>query len=271
MTQLSQVEIDKAVELGKTIKPDKMDSIIEANLAEAFSQSDLFTLVQTFMRDGFIKVSEIVPIDVRGAVREEAIRLLDAYAERRDLRLGTTDYTPRKMSVVHSEYIAENSEYIRSIYESQALRGFLRALAGEEFITCPSEDELFLITRQEKPGDTHGWHWGDFTYALIWLLEAPPIEYGGMLQCVPHTSWNKADAQINRYLVENPIRTYDFVTGDIYLLKTDTTLHRTIPLEKETLRIILNMTWAAPKDMKKQGKESDRWWSETQVKAGSYE
>ena len=138
-------------------------------------------------------------------------------------------------------------------------------------VTCPSEDELFLITCQEKPGDTHGWHWGDFRYALIWLLEAPPVEYGGMLQCVPHTRWDKQNPQINRYLIENPIRTYGFVTRDIYLLKTDTTLHRTVPLDREARRIILNMTWGCPDDLTRPLQGNDRWWSNQQVEAGHYD
>lgn len=253
-----------------TLLPFEVDKIIESNFTRKFSDSDLFSLSHAFRRDGFIKVSDIVPTTIFQSVREEALQLLDSYAERRDLYLETTDYTPRKMSVVHSEYIVKNSEYIRSIYESQSLRNFLQSLTGGELITCPSLDELFLITRQEKPGDTHGWHWGDYTYALIWLLESPPLECGGMLQCVPHTRWNKKDAQINRYLVENPINTYSFVTGDIYLLKTDTTLHRTVPLEKEGLRIILNMTWASPEDLTKSLKDNDRWWSQSRVEAGSY-
>lgn len=252
------------------LSPDELNKTIKNNLVDEFSDDDIFSLTETFRRDGFIKVSRIVPDSLRQSVREEASQLLDSYAERRDLRLETTDNTPRKMSVVHSEYIAEHSEYIRAIYQSKALRDFLHGLAGEELITCPSADELFLITRQEKPGDTHGWHWGDFTYALIWLLESPPLDCGGMLQCVPHSCWNKKNPQINRYLVENPIRTYSFEPGDIYLLKTDTTLHRTVPLEKDALRVILNMTWASLADTQKKLLVDDRWWAEDEVLEGNY-
>ncbi|KZL21055.1 hypothetical protein PsAD2_01047 [Pseudovibrio axinellae] len=47
-------------------------------------------------------------------------------------------------------------------------------------------------------------------------------------------------------LTESPIDTYFHQGGDIYFFSTDTTLHRTYPLEKEGTRIILNFTYDGP-------------------------
>ena len=138
---------------------------------------------------------EIVTPEIRAAVKHEALRLLDMFAERRDLKLATTNYTPRKMSVVPSEMIAENSELVNAIYRSQPVLKCLEYIAGEPLFPCPLKDEEFLITRQEKKGDTHGWHWGDFTFALIWILETPPLEYGGCYNI--HTNWD--NRQIREY------------------------------------------------------------------------
>ena len=33
-------------------------------------------------------------------------------------------------------------------------------------------------------------------FTVIWIIEAPSSEYGGMLQCVPHTDWNKDDPRV---------------------------------------------------------------------------
>lgn len=227
-----------------------------------YSPEERLSLSQDFRRYGFVKVSGIVSVETKDAVKQEVLRLLDNFSERRDLTLATTDYTPRRMSVVRSENIAEHGSLITSIYQDDAVVNCLADIARERLHPCPSADEEFLITRHEKKGDTHGWHWGDFTFALIWVLETPPIEFGGMLQCVPHTDWDKSNPRIHEYLCRHQITTYPFVSGDIYFLKTDTTLHRTIPLNRDATRIILNMTFASEKDLAWQTGQADRWWTD---------
>jgi len=244
----------------KEIDQAALDREINSHLTESFSSQDVVDLCQRFRKHGFIKVSKIVPPQILETVKEEAVRLLDLSPERRDLKLVTTDYTPRKMSVVRSEIIAENSTLLNALYRSEPLLKFLAAIAREQLFSCPSKDEEFLISRHEVKGDTHGWHWGDFSFALIWILETPPIEYGGMLQCIPHTDWDKENPQIHRYLCENEITTYGFVSGDIYFLRTDTTLHRTVPLNRDATRIMLNLTWASAKDLSRKLEIDDRWW-----------
>ena len=249
------------------INTSELDEQIQAHQMISFSPQNVTSLCQQFRRHGFIKVPEIVPPELREAMRKEAHRLLDLSAERRDLKLATTNYTPRKMSVVRSEVIAESSPLVNAVYRSASVLNFLTRITCEPLFACPSKDEEFLITRHEKKGDTHGWHWGDFTFALIWILQTPPLDYGGMLQCIPHTDWNKTEPKIHEYLCENQITTYGFVTGDIYFLKTDTTLHRTIPLNRDATRIILNMTWASNKDLSRQMLVDDRWWEHTDATA----
>ncbi|MFG3117967.1 L-lysine 4-chlorinase BesD [Streptomyces sp. NPDC048197] len=231
--------------------------------------SEIRRLSHHYHRYGIATVTDLIEEHTRQLVRTEAERLLEKHAERRDLRLQTTGYTRRSMSVVPSEMIAANSELVTSIYSNPDLIRTLEALAGEKLHPCPKADEEYLITRQEQRGDTHGWHWGDFSFALIWVLVAPPIDVGGLLQCVPHTTWDKAAPRINNYLAENPINTYYFASGDVYFLRTDTTLHRTIPLREDATRIILNMTWAGDRDMKRELDADDRWWDDANVSAAS--
>jgi hypothetical protein len=248
----------------------KLEDQINAHSLEQFFSEAIPVFHNRFKRDGIVIIPQVMPLEIRKAMKEEALRLLELFSERRDLKLATTGNTPRKMSVVTSETIAANSELINTIYRSNALLKFLEALAGEPLLPCPSKDEEFLITRHEKSGDTHGWHWGDYRYALIWILETPPIEYGGMLQCVPHTSWDKSNPRIHEYLCDNFISTYGFVSGDIYFLKSDTTLHRTVPLNQDATRIILNMTWGCIEDQSKNMTGNDRWWVEKEVESGIY-
>lgn len=250
-----------------TLLSKDIDSMLDANWRSFATPEVVWSQSQQFQRDGMIIIRDIVPSNLRHAVREEVLSLLDRFAERRDLRLATTGNTARRMSVVPSETIAAEGKLISMLYQSEVLKAAVRQLTGRPLLPCPSKDEEFLITRQERVGDTHGWHWGDYSYALIWIIETPPVGYGGMLQCVPHTRWNKSDPKINDYLCQNLIKTYGFTTGDIYLLKTDTTLHRTVPLNRDTTRIILNMTWGSPEDQTKQLAGDDRWWDDANVPA----
>lgn len=230
-----------------------------------FDTTRLKVLSNQFNRDGFIKISDVVPAEVKALIHEEAYRLL-AFSERRDITLATTDHTPRKLSIVHSDMVMSHGQHILELSEDASLLDFLALITGEKLYKNIKSDERFVITKQTQIGDTHGWHWGDYAFALIWLIEVPPIEHGGMLQCIPHTRWDKSNPRINEYLVNNPINTYGFEKGDVYLLRTDTTLHRTVPLSQNSTRIMLNMSWGAKSD---QGKESldvdDRWWSQPEA------
>lgn len=249
--------------------PDELsqyEMAIQSAHEEKFGRNAVISLRNEFSRYGFIKLRDLIPHEIKDLVRQEVYTILDAHAERRDLRLATTGYTPRFMSVVRSETIAENN-LIRKLYQSKAITSLLAKITGESLFPCPSKDEEFLITRQERKGDTHGWHWGDFSFALIWVIETPPIDLGGMLQCIPHTCWDKSDPQIHKYLCQNPIATYGFESGDIYFLRTDTTLHRTVPLNDDATRIILNMTWAGERDLKKKMMGEDRWWEDQNAAA----
>lgn len=241
--------------------------IVREGVSALYDVDTLRRWSQTFRRRGIVKLTDLLRPEVRAATRKEAEALLALFGERRDLRLATTDYTRRSMSVVPSEAISDNSAFIRSVYDDETLVHTLSSIARQQLFPCPKRDEEFLISCHEKPGDTHGWHWGDYSFALIWVLVAPDIETGGLLQCVPHTDWDKSSPGIHRYLCENPIDTYYFESGDVYFLRTDTTLHRTLPLRRETTRIMLNMTWAAQKDLDRQITGDDRWWDDASVSA----
>lgn len=248
----------------------KIDETIGKFLAENYTPERIEQLADRFFHKGVVKFDEstrLVPAEIMTAVQAEADRLIDEHKERRDLLLRTTGNTPRKMSVVKSEDI-EQSELIRTIATSESFLGFLSGVAREPIIPQVSTDERYLITHQEFKADTHGWHWGDYSFALIWALRMPPISYGGMLQAVPHTHWDKSNPRINETLCERQIDTHGLVSGDLYLQRTDTTLHRTVPLTEDgAARTILNMTWAGERDLDKPLIGNDRWWENPEAKA----
>merc|ERR1711976_364111 len=245
----------------------ELNEKLSSHLDNSFSHTKVTDLAEQFSKNGFVMLSEIVPEEIRQAITNEVNDLIQKFIERRDLLLQTTGNTPRHMSVVKSEFIAAKSQLIPELSKSTLLLDFLKRITKEKLYTSVSKDEEYLITKQEKQGDTHGWHWGDYSFAMIWIIDTPPIENGGMLQCVPHTSWDKKNPNIHKYLCENDIQTYGFIPGDIYLLRSDTTLHRTVPLTKDATRIILNMTWASAKDLNQELIGEDRWWQNHDVEA----
>lgn len=239
-----------------------MDNKLKEHFTDTFHGLSRKDLANAFQRDGFVKMPNLVPKQIKQTVHEEVYRLLE-HAERRDITLATTDHTPRKLNIVHSDMVMTHSQYLLDLAENKVLLEFLGEIAGEPLFTDIKSDERFVITKQTQVGDTHGWHWGDYAFALIWLVEVPPLAHGGMLQCVPHTRWDKTNPRINHYLVNNPIHTYAFEKGDVYLLRADTTLHRTVPLSQDATRIMLNMSWGAASDIGKSSLDvDDRWWSQ---------
>lgn len=209
-------------------------------------------LSQHFRREGYVKLRGLVPDDLFQEVTDEVHRLLDAHEQRIDIHLAETGNTPRYMSTLSQEAIKNGGELIPAVYESEALMGFLGRLAAQPVLQCPWEGEKYIAIRQHRKGDTHGWHWGDFSFTVIWIIEAPDAKYGGQLQCIPHTDWDKEDPRVEEYLMKHTIKTFGHVTGDMYFLRSDTTLHRTIPLNEDRTRIILNTCWGSASDQAKE-------------------
>jgi hypothetical protein len=229
------------------VTPSNVEELIEKHLAHEFGDDNkVRSLSQHFRREGYVKLANLVSRDIFAAVTTEVHEILDNHAKRIDIHMKETGNSPRFMSTVGQAAIRKDAQLIPAIYESPALKAFLSRIATQEVMDCPWEGEKYIIIRQHKVGDTHGWHWGDFPFTVIWIIEAPESEVGGMLQTVPHTDWNKDDPRVTEYLVNNVIKTWPHSTGELYFLRSDTTLHRTIPLSADRTRIILNTCWGGP-------------------------
>ncbi len=95
-----------------------------------FPEEEVLSLRHEFSRNGFIRVRDIVDDALREKVTAEVNGLIDRQLERRDLHLATTDNTPRYMSVVRSEFIAENSPLINALSKSAVLLDTLSLIAA---------------------------------------------------------------------------------------------------------------------------------------------
>ncbi len=204
----------------------------------------------SFHKNGYLNFKDytFLPEAMLKSVHAEVHNLLGRNSVRRDVTVASTANTYRKMYNVNQPEIKSDGVLIPALYESPALKRFLGNIASDDLASC-WEQEQYLITKLSHPGDTHGWHWGDYPYTVIWIIEAPADPaIGGVLQCVPHTAWDKENPQIWEYILRNEIKSYHHLKGDVYFLKSDTTLHHVIPIQQETTRIILNTCWASKHD-----------------------
>ncbi|MEV6756798.1 ArpA protein [Streptomyces sp. NPDC051214] len=197
---------------------------------------------------GFAKVSFLAPEDTKNAVADEIEALIDTRGVRRDMSFEETGGSPRRMRNVRHQDIRAHGSVIPAVYQHAHLRAALSRIADEPVLECPYEPEQYVITELRQSGDTHGWHWDDYAFAVVWVVACPPVEHGGFVQSVPRTHWNKADPQLHRQFIDRPIHSYELSAGDVYLMRTDTTLHRVYPLTQGR-RLIINMGYASRADL----------------------
>jgi hypothetical protein len=224
-----------------------------------------------FATFGFTKASFIVSDRLKAVVAREVLGLVEGSGIRRDLRFEATGNTPRRMRNVRRAEIAESSILIPVIYRSVALNALLTEIVDEPVLPCPYEPEQYVVTRLERTGDTHGWHWDDYSFALVWVIECPPADFGGFVQCVPGTTWDKQAPAINRALLSGPTYSFELHPGDLYLMRTNTTLHRVYPITTG-VRTIINMGFASAGDLDRRISHEtmdDLWADFTSEKTGN--
>lgn len=214
------------------------------------SDSQVQEANRIFNAKSVLDITRYINADVVKDVRKEVDRLKESHSLRRELNIKTTGNTPRRMNNVDYDMISTKSPLLMDIYADSKLKQLLAQIAGEEVHICPYEFERMVITSLQKKGDSHGWHWDDYSFAMIWVLRAPDKEKGGVVQCVPNTRWNRDDPAIISQFVAQAIDTYYFPEGSVYLMRANTTLHRVYPLTDPTVeRTILNNTYASTSDL----------------------
>jgi hypothetical protein len=227
---------------------------------------------QNLAHRGYAVVSKMVPACIRSAVADEALQLVEEVGVRRDLMIEETGFTPRRMRNVTRAQIVERGSVIQQVYESSWMAGMLAEVVGEALYPCPYEPEQFVVTRLERASDTHGWHWDDYGFALVWVAECPPPVDGGYVECVPNTTWDKQRPGIDELLRDRPVYTLAAGGGGVYLMRTDTTLHRVHPIRRGR-RTIVNMAFATAGELciPVSHETMDTLWSMPEVRANGAE
>jgi hypothetical protein len=229
-----------------------LESSIANHLKANVDSETFWASRKSFYETGFALISYLLPEEVKEKIASEVQGLLNRQSVRRDLHLAETGDSPRYMRNVTAADIRTHGDAIVQLYRSVVFRSALASAAGEEVLECPYEPEHYVITHLERPGDTHGWHWDDYSFGVILVIDCPDIEQGGFVQTVPNTHWSKRNPQVFKQIVDNPVHSHKLRPGDIYLLRTDTTLHRVHPLREGATRTIVNMAYAAQRDLVKE-------------------
>ena len=232
-----------------TITAADVNGLLGRHIAEKFAGADLAALRERFAAEHIIPLRGLCPPELFGPIKDEACGIMDRYGVSHDVVFEITDNTPRSMTTVGQPVIKDEGPLIDAFYFSQEMLDLVTGVVGEQVHTCPYAGEHYVISRLGRSGDTHGWHWDDYTYGIILVLETPHYTEGGFVQAVPNTSWNKENPDVYGALISSQVRSYALEPGDAYVVKTNTTMHRVHPIRGEGRRTIVNMTLASTEDL----------------------
>lgn len=195
-------------------------------------------LAETFRRDHYVRLPGLVRAEAIGRLTEE-IERLRALAIRREFAMECMDNSPRRMSTIGGEALAEESVLIPGMYEDAELVQFISGVFGETLQVVQDPIERHVINFLHEAGDTHGGHFDDHPIALVVFVESPPAHAGGLIEYVQNAgSLGELDGP--------DVKRAHHQVGDGYLLKTDTTAHRVSSLAPGYRRTAMNFAYTTP-------------------------
>lgn len=159
----------------------------------------------------------------------QLVARLTSQAARKDFLMPQSGMTPRHMTVFGGALMNREND-ITVLYHSAELIGWCQSVTGWPVSACPDESENIIITILDKPGDTHGWHFDDYPFAFIIVVDTPPPDDGGYLEI------RDSAGAITREVLR---------PKDVYLMRTDNVAHRVAPLVRATRRVICNLTYSS--------------------------
>lgn len=217
---------------------------------DSVSEGITMMLAKNFAKDHIV-VMDLLPSELKCKMQQEALAVLDSESRRRDLVMESAGGTPRAYASVGRDAIRKNCRVIPSFFNSPAVLNFLSQVAGEQLYRVPYKPEEYIVNSQCEPRDTHGWHWDDYAYALVWAIESPNPLMGGRVEYIPNTEWDKTATreQMECILATGEVVGIHVPEGHCYLLKARYALHRVAPLTGKTRRTVVVFTYANRNDM----------------------
>jgi hypothetical protein len=235
----------------KQVQAEDVNGLLAEHWKQHFTAARLAEYRARFEAEHVVVLPGLCPPALFEPMRAEACDIIDRHGRTHNLSFAITDNTPRAMTTVGQPIIKAEGPLIDAFYFAPELLRLSAEVLGEPVHTCPYPGEHYVISRLAESGDTHGWHWDDYTYGIILVLEAPDYRNGGFVQTVAGTSWDKENPDVYGALLQGVVRSHALKPGDAYLVKTDTTMHRVHPIRGEDRRTIVNMTLASTADLSK--------------------
>ena len=210
-------------------------------------------LKSTLEREGIVQLDDILPLNIKNDLHSQARKLIETESKRRDLKLDATGGTRRAYVSVGRDTIKKDNGTITAtaFFNSPAIRDYLTKVAGKRLLPVPYKPEEYIINSQQKVGDTHGWHFDDYSFALIWIVEAPGVFDGGRLEYINEVKWDKNSPrkQLIDLLTRKVVKSKYIPAGSCYLMRTREVLHRVTPLTNNTKRTVIIFTYASDEDI----------------------
>jgi len=213
-------------------------------MAIHLAKYDTDSLGRALSDDGVVQLNDFLPSVLLHTLNLHVDGLLDSCGRRIDVRVRSTGNTPRKYESVGRNDVFAHSKLIKQLYFDPELIRFFAKLMRSEVIVAPYVPEQVVVNRMDQEGDTHGWHWDDYSYSVVLVLAAPQQASGAQVQCVDGTSWDKDAAQVEHYLRTMPVRSLDLAAGSAYVLLGKRVMHRVSPMLRADTRKIVCFTYA---------------------------
>src|SRR5690606_704079 len=103
------------------IAPEGIEKELASHFADCFGDATQRAFSQDFRRNGYVKLPDFASRDLFPNATKASHRLLDLHQQRIDIHLKETGNSPRFMSTVSQKAIEQDSELVRTIYNSEAM------------------------------------------------------------------------------------------------------------------------------------------------------
>lgn len=224
------------------------DADWSSELKKSLAQYDTETLGKVLAKEGVVLLNGFLPKVLRLALTTAAEELLDSHGKHVDVNVKSTGNTPRKYISVSRNSVFEHSPLIATLYSDPELMRFMADLTNTNVIVCPYEPEQIVVNQMGVEGDTHGWHWDDYSYSLVLVLEIPEQQNGAQLEYLDGTYWDKSSAQVQHYLENMRVKTLELTPGSAYVLLGKRVMHRVSPLLEVGIRKIVCYSYATEEE-----------------------
>jgi hypothetical protein len=201
---------------------------------------------QTLYTNGFVNITHLFDSTTLRLLQQHTLSAFKEKAKRKDFISKYGGNTPRHMYTVSKQNIDLHcGSFFYDFYKNTI--PLLSKLTNEPVLETPYIPEMYVINGLNDPNDTHGWHWDDYKYALVFIAQVPPKGCGAEVETIPDTG--HLNKSIEEILDSHaPHRSY-FEENSIYLLLGEETLHRVTPIKEGYTRIGVAFTYTDAKDL----------------------